>query len=276
MSELRETLNVGNIIVTKTAFIEGYRMAGFKVHGGDFGSGQGLLMFGQLSLPRQTVPLSKLVSIAIANQESQKKLLGTAAMGAAGLLVLGPLGAIGGMLLGGNKTNVTFVGTLDDGQSFVATCDAKLFSKLQGHAATAASARAKIVNTESKSLDQAPAPVTLDNVYGYMSRMFVAMDWTVTELPKGLGSRFSILHAATAGRSISLGVHTAALDGYNLGLMVRASEAFDSGALIVAVGRTLSSDAKRAARESKISIGVYADTHDLVDAALVGRAEIKS
>jgi hypothetical protein len=122
-------------------------MAGFKVHSGDFGSGQGSLLLGQLSLPRETVPLSKLQSIAIATQESQKKLLGTAAMGAAGLLLLGPLGAIGGMLLGGNKTNVTFVGTLDDGRSFVATCDVKLFSALQGHAATAASTRAEVVNT---------------------------------------------------------------------------------------------------------------------------------
>ena len=251
-------------------------MASFKVHGGDFGSGQGLLMFGQLSLPRQTVALSKLVSIAIATQESQKKLLGTAAMGAAGLLVLGPLGAIGGMLLGGNKTTVTFVGTFDDGQSFVATCDVKLFSKLQGHAANAASARATVVNTESKSLDKAPALATLDDVYGNMSRMFVAMGWTVTELPKGLGSRFSVLHAATAGRSISLGVHTAALDSYNVGLMVRAATMQDAGAVAIAVGRSISSDAKLAARECKISIGVYADTHDLVDAALVGRAEIKS
>lgn len=251
-------------------------MAGFKVLGGDFGSGQGSLLLGQLSLPRETVPLSKLQSIAIATQESQKKLLGTAAMGAAGLLLLGPLGAIGGMLLGGNKNNVTFVGTLDDGRSFVATCDVKLFSALQGHAATAASARAEVVNTVSKAVDLAPAPVMLDDVYGNMSQMFVAMGWTVTELPKSPGSRFSVLHAATAGQSISLAVHTAALDGYSVGLIMTAIEKYDPAAIAVLVGRSLSSDAKRAAKESRISIGVYADMHELVEAALAGRIEIKS
>lgn len=251
-------------------------MAGFKVLGGDFGSGQGLLMPGQLSLPREKVPLSKLQSIAIATQESQKKLLGTAAMGAAGLLLLGPLGAIGGMLVGGQKTNITFLGTLDDGRSFVAMCDIKLFSELQGYAATAASKRAKVTQAVNASVDKLSTQAPPDGVYSNMSRMFAAMGWEVTKLIKSAGSGFSLLHATTAEQSIMLAVHNAALDVYNIGLIVKATEMHDPKALVVAVGRSISGDAKRVASERTILIGVYADAPALIEAALVGRTEIKS
>ncbi len=58
-----------------------------------------------------------------------KKLAGTAGWGVVGLVALGPLGAIGGMLLGGNKKEVSFTAELDDGRRFMAVTDSKTWRK---------------------------------------------------------------------------------------------------------------------------------------------------
>jgi hypothetical protein len=64
------------------------------------------------------------------NEEKVKKLIGTAGWGLAGAALLGPLGAIGGMLLGGNKKEVTFSCYLKDGRKFMATTDGKTWQKI--------------------------------------------------------------------------------------------------------------------------------------------------
>lgn len=64
-------------------------------------------------------------------EEKVKKLSGTAAWGFVGAVALGPLGAIGGMLIGGNKQRVTFVAELKDGRRFMAETDGKTWQKLQ-------------------------------------------------------------------------------------------------------------------------------------------------
>lgn len=69
-------------------------------------------------------------SIEPLNAEKVKKLAGTAGWGIAGAALLGPLGAIGGMLLGGNKTEVAFSCTLKDGRQFMATTDGKTWQKI--------------------------------------------------------------------------------------------------------------------------------------------------
>ncbi len=57
-------------------------------------------------------------------------LAGTAGWGFVGLVALGPLGAIGGMLLGGNKKEVSFTAELDDGRKFMAVTDSKTWRKI--------------------------------------------------------------------------------------------------------------------------------------------------
>ncbi len=57
-------------------------------------------------------------------------LTGTAGWGFVGLVALGPLGAIGGMLLGGNKKEVSFTAELDDGRKFMAVTDSKTWRKI--------------------------------------------------------------------------------------------------------------------------------------------------
>lgn len=71
------------------------------------------------------IDLNSVTTIEIITEENKKKVAGTMAGGAAGLLLLGPLGAIGGLLLGGNKKLVNIAVSLNDGRYFVATCTTK-------------------------------------------------------------------------------------------------------------------------------------------------------
>jgi hypothetical protein len=69
--------------------------------------------------------LNKVTTIDIITEENKKKVMGTLVGGSAGLLLLGPLGAIGGLLLGGNKKMVNIAVGLNDGRHFVGSCTAK-------------------------------------------------------------------------------------------------------------------------------------------------------
>jgi len=70
-------------------------------------------------------------NIEMIDEEKRKKLAGTAGWGLVGAVALGPLGAIGGMLLGGNKKQVVFACELQDGRKFMATTDSKTWLKIQ-------------------------------------------------------------------------------------------------------------------------------------------------
>jgi len=71
------------------------------------------------------IKLNTVTTIEIITEENKKKVMGTFIGGTAGLLLLGPLGAIGGLLLGGNKNMVNIAVELNDGRHFVASCTAK-------------------------------------------------------------------------------------------------------------------------------------------------------
>jgi len=73
---------------------------------------------------------TEIESIEQLDEEKVKKLAGTAAWGLAGAALLGPLGAIGGMLIGGNKKEVAFVCNLKDGRKFMAITDGKTWQKI--------------------------------------------------------------------------------------------------------------------------------------------------
>ncbi|MDR0701313.1 MAG: hypothetical protein LBF61_02720 [Azoarcus sp.] len=118
-------------------------MSTIKVLAGDLdkGSWQFSGMFGVCIMTRASTTKSlwkgetydfktDVESIDQLTEEKAKKLAGTAAWGAAGAILFGPLGAIGGLLLGGNKTEIAFICHLKDGQKFMAITDSKTWLKI--------------------------------------------------------------------------------------------------------------------------------------------------
>lgn len=72
----------------------------------------------------------ELQSAELLDEEKVKKLAGTSGWGIAGAVLLGPLGAIGGILLGGNKKEVAFAAYLKDGRKFMGVTDGGTWVKI--------------------------------------------------------------------------------------------------------------------------------------------------
>lgn len=116
-------------------------MSKIKVHAGDFLKGDGDFILGSMMLKTkekwiagETISVRELETVDIATEDSVKKIGGTIGWGAAGAVVLGPVGLLAGLLLGGNKKEVTFVAKFKDGRKLLATTDKKTFIKIQAAA----------------------------------------------------------------------------------------------------------------------------------------------
>ena len=112
-----------------------------KVHGGDFSNVYLNITFGQVSLTtgvvagtgeRIKINSQTVAELALATEESVKRIGGTLGWGAAGALTLGPIGLAAGLLAGGRKKEVTYILILSDGRSLVATVDNQAYAKLLG------------------------------------------------------------------------------------------------------------------------------------------------
>ena len=67
------------------------------------------------------------------DEDSKKRFLGMAGWGLVGAYALGPLGAIGGMMFGGNKKQVTFLVEFRDGCKIMARTDSKTYVRIMGY-----------------------------------------------------------------------------------------------------------------------------------------------
>ncbi len=118
-------------------------MAKIKIEAGDLdkGSWKFTSMFGTAIMTKSSTTdhlwkgetynfCTDFKDVELLDDEKVKKLAGTAGWGLAGAALLGPLGAIGGILLGGNKKEVAFAGYLNDGKKFMATTDGKTWKKI--------------------------------------------------------------------------------------------------------------------------------------------------
>ncbi len=79
----------------------------------------------------EKVPVSQIASIEVASEETAKSFAGAATAGLAGGLLLGPVGAIAGLLACGNSSSVTFVLTLRDGRRALCTAKSNVFQMFQ-------------------------------------------------------------------------------------------------------------------------------------------------
>jgi hypothetical protein len=113
-------------------------MAKITIHAGDFPKGDAAMHFGQIVLPwgpgdgftGKTIALADLEEIDVASEENVKRVGGTIGWGAAGALVLGPVGLLAGLLLGGKKTEVTFVAKFKGGRKMLGSTDSKTYKTM--------------------------------------------------------------------------------------------------------------------------------------------------
>jgi hypothetical protein len=131
-------LNTFNANIIKITTNKGNYMASIKVLAGDFKSsptrfdGTALHMLtDEHSFLGEPYQLDTLADIQLATEENVKKMGGTIGWGAAGALILGPVGLLAGLLLGGKKKDINFIGRFTDGKMFMATSNTKVFSCLQ-------------------------------------------------------------------------------------------------------------------------------------------------
>ena len=80
---------------------------------------------------KEKISLFAIDEIEVANEENVKNVQGALGLGAAGGLLLGPAGLLGGILISGNKKEVTFVVKFIDGRKFMATTDNSTFKEIQ-------------------------------------------------------------------------------------------------------------------------------------------------
>lgn len=113
-------------------------MAKIKVLAGDFLKGDGQVSFNALGLRTEkhsflgeSIPFSQLEEVEVASEESVKKIGGTIGWGAAGAVLLGPVGLLAGLLAGGRKKEVTFVAKFKDGRKLMGTADNATYLKLK-------------------------------------------------------------------------------------------------------------------------------------------------
>ena len=114
-------------------------MGKLKIIAGDFEKGTYDLptdLFGKEIVIRKQMSLAKielhslLDRVEVHSEESVKTLTGTAGWGITGALLMGPLGAIGGMLIGGRVKDICFAAYLKDGRKFLATTDGKTYQRI--------------------------------------------------------------------------------------------------------------------------------------------------
>lgn len=73
---------------------------------------------------------SSLERVELHTEDSAKRLSGTLGWGAAGLVALGPIGAVAGVIVGGKGKKVLFTGYLKGGHKFLARTDGKTWERL--------------------------------------------------------------------------------------------------------------------------------------------------
>lgn len=113
----------------------------FKIHAGDFSTKRkGSFSFSTFHMPdaddiwgwkTHDYKPSDVEEVAIGNEENVKRLGGTVGWGAAGAVILGPVGLLAGLLAGGRKKEVTFILKFKDGKKALCTSDSKVFTKIQ-------------------------------------------------------------------------------------------------------------------------------------------------
>jgi hypothetical protein len=102
-----------------------------KVIGGDVPEGEWEYKMGILWGAFEQIDMSsQLKSVIPQTEESVKKLPEMVGWGLAGAVILGPLGAVAGAMMGGNRKQMCALIELHDDRKFIATMDSKIYQEL--------------------------------------------------------------------------------------------------------------------------------------------------
>lgn len=102
-----------------------------NVLGGDIQQGEWQFEAGTLWGPFEQIEIDGQVkAVTMQTEEGAKHLATTLGWGLAGGLVLGPAGAIAGMVFGGNRKQVCAMVELKDDRRFLATMDSKVYQQM--------------------------------------------------------------------------------------------------------------------------------------------------
>ena len=109
-----------------------------RIVGGDFEAGDwsvqargGLVAMARAGVSvRPAAAALPLAAVELLSVEKAKSLAAASGCAAAGAVAFGAVGALGGVLLGGNRTDVCFRVQLRDGRGFVATSGPQVFQQL--------------------------------------------------------------------------------------------------------------------------------------------------
>lgn len=111
-------------------------LGSIQVHAGDFKKGSGSFVgeHFRLRVPGEfwsdEIGIESVAEIEVASEESVKAIGGALGWGAAGGLLLGPAGLLAGLLAGGNRKQVTFVCSFEDGRKFLGTTDSGTWTQI--------------------------------------------------------------------------------------------------------------------------------------------------
>jgi hypothetical protein len=109
----------------------------FKLIAGDFPlNKEAQFVFGQFVLPipgkwlkTETIGTDRIVEVEQVSADTARKVGRTVGWGVAGALVAGPLGAVAAGIIGGKKSDVTFIVRFDDGRKFMGLMKPDQFKK---------------------------------------------------------------------------------------------------------------------------------------------------
>lgn len=131
-------------------------MATIKVLGGDIPPGKWTFMFGTMSYGSLSINLATSTkSVEVQTEEKLKKLAGSAGWGFVGGIIGGLLGGVGalaglagGVLSGGNKTEICFSCELTNDQKFIAITDIKTYQAILGYSFSSNTSAPRYIPTQ--------------------------------------------------------------------------------------------------------------------------------
>lgn len=243
----------------------------FKVHDGSFGKGMGFLSSGTFHLPKRAgwgvepVGAARVADVELATEANVKKLSGTLGWGAVGSIALGPVGLLAGLLMGGKKTEVTFVVTFVDGRAFIATGDHKVWVAIRAAVLEPISRNKAAASRVATEAARPPTPIEPEHpsLTGdplvFISWAFEAGGWDFEKLPKKGYERHTVFHATRGRREVVLAQTADAVTDHSLSQMDDTMTAISSSAEKIVVSPSIGARVERVAKMMNINVAGLSD-----------------